>query len=120
MKKEYLKLEKIEGPLIVLSGIEDAAYGEIINIRVGNEEIRKGKIIKIEGDKVIAQVFEGTTGISTDNASVKFTGEPLTIPLSKDILGRTFNGVGQPIDGAYQVISSERENINGYRQVFLP
>lgn len=113
MKKEYLKLEKIEGPLIVLSGIEDAAYGEVINIKVDNEENRTGKIIKIEGDKVIAQVFEGTQGISTVNASVKFTGEPLAIPLSKEILGRTFNGVGDPIDGAYQVISSDRENING-------
>ena len=71
MNKEYLKLEKIEGPLIILSGIEDAAYGELINIKVDKEEIRKGKIIKIEGDKVIAQVFEGTTGISTNNISVK-------------------------------------------------
>ncbi|WMJ76315.1 MULTISPECIES: V-type ATP synthase subunit B [unclassified Sedimentibacter] len=113
MKKEYLKLEKIEGPLIVLSGIEDAAYGEVINIKVGSENTRTGKIIKIEGDKVIAQVFEGTAGISTVNSSVKFTGEPLTIPLSKDILGRTFNGVGEPIDGAYQIISAEKENING-------
>ena len=113
MKKEYLKLNKIEGPLVILSDIEDAAYGEVINIKVGKEETRKGKIIKIEGDKVIAQVFEGTTGISTDNVSVKFTGEPLTIPLSKEILGRTFNGVGEPIDGAYQVISDIKENING-------
>ena len=53
MNKEYLKLEKIEGPLIILSGIEDAAYGELINIKVDKEEIRKGEIIKIEGDKVI-------------------------------------------------------------------
>ncbi len=113
MKKEYLKLEKVEGPLIVLSGIEDASYGEVINIKIDNEEIRTGKIIKIEGDKVIAQVFECTAGISTVNSSVKFTGEPLTIPLSKEILGRTFNGVGEPIDGSYQVISSERDNING-------
>lgn len=113
MNKEYLKLEKIEGPLIVLSGIEEAFYGEVINIKINNEETRKGKIIKIEGDKVIAQVFEGTTGISTNNAAVKFTGEPLTIPLSKEILGRTFNGVGEPIDGSYQIISNERENING-------
>ncbi len=113
MRKEYYKLQKIEGPLIVLSGIEGAAYGEIVNIKIDNKELRKGKIIKIDDDKVIVQVFEGTTGISTDNASVKFTGEPLTIPLSKEILGRTFNGVGGPIDGAYQVVSSYRQNING-------
>ncbi|WP_326908890.1 V-type ATP synthase subunit B [Sedimentibacter sp. MB31-C6] len=113
MRKEYLKLQKIDGPLIVLSGIEDAAYGETVNIKIDNEEIRKGKIIKIEGDKVIVQVFEGTTGISTDNTSIKFMGEALTIPLSKEMMGRTFNGVGEPIDKAYQVISTNRQNING-------
>ncbi|MGB4438494.1 MAG: V-type ATP synthase subunit B [Sedimentibacter sp.] len=113
MKKEYLKIQKIEGPLIVLTGIEDASYGETISIKIDNNEIRKGKIIKIEGDKVIAQVFEGTTGISTDNSSVKFLGKPLTIPLSKEILGRTFNGVGEPADNAYQVISKNTQNING-------
>lgn len=113
MRKEYLKLDRVEGPLIVLSGIEDATYGETVNIKVDNEETRKGKIIKIEGDKVIVQVFEGTTGISTVNASVKFMGEPLTIPLSKEILGRTFNGVGEPIDNSYQVVSTYKQNING-------
>jgi len=113
MKKEYLKLERIEGPLIVLGGIENVAYGETVNIKVDNDEIRKGKIIKIEGDKVVVQVFEGTSGISTVNTSVKFMGEPLTIPLSKDILGRAFNGVGEPIDSSYQVVSSYRQNING-------
>ncbi|MDW5300271.1 MAG: V-type ATP synthase subunit B [Sedimentibacter sp.] len=113
MKRDYLKLNKIEGPLIVLSGIEGVAYGEVINIKVDNNLTRKGKIIKIEGDKVIAQVFEGTTGIATDNTSVKFTGEPLAIPLSKEIFGRTFNGVGEPIDNAFQIISSYKQNING-------
>lgn len=113
MRKEYLKLQKVEGPLIVLSGITDVAYGETVNIKVNNEETRKGKIIKIDGDKVIVQVFEGTTGISTENSSVKFLGEPLAIPLSKEILGRTFNGVGEPIDNAYQVVSSYKQNING-------
>ncbi|MHC1750224.1 MAG: V-type ATP synthase subunit B [Cellulosilyticaceae bacterium] len=113
MRKEYLKLERVEGPLIVLSDIEDVAYGEIVNIRVNGEEVRKGKVIKVEGKEVVVQVFEGTTGISTDNAAVKFTGQPLMIPLSKDILGRTFNGVGEPMDGAYQVVSSKKENING-------
>jgi len=113
MRKEYLKLDKVEGPLIVLSGITDVAYGETVTIKVDNDKIRKGKVIKIEGDKVIVQVFEGTTGISTDNTSVKFLGEPLAIPLSKEILGRTFNGVGEPIDNAYQVVSTYRQNING-------
>lgn len=114
MRKEYLKLERVDGPLIVLSDIQDVSYGEIVNIKVdGGQETRKGKVIKIEGDKVIIQVFEGTAGISTDNTSVQFTGKPLEIPLSKEILGRTFNGVGEPIDGAYQIVSNVRANTNG-------
>ena len=113
MKKEYLKLERVEGPLIVLTNVKDVSYGEVVDIKMNNEETRKGKIIKIDGDKVIIQVFEGTSGISTDNSRVKFTGEPLSIPLSKEVLGRTFNGVGEPIDGMYQIVSSNKVNING-------
>lgn len=114
MRKEYLKLERVDGPLIVLSDIQDVSYGEVVNIKVdGGKEMRKGKVIKIEGDKVIVQVFEGTAGISTENASVKFTGKPLELPLTKEILGRTFNGVGEPIDGAHQIVSQVRANING-------
>lgn len=113
MKKEYLKLHEINGPLIVLTEVDDAAYGETVSIKVDNNESRLGKVIKLEGDKVIVQVFEGTSGLSTENTSVKFLGEPLAIPLSKSILGRAFNGVGNPIDGGFQIISSKKENING-------
>jgi len=113
MRKEYLKLEKIEGPLIVLKGVKDAAYGEMVTVRIDNQIKRKGKIIKIDGDTIIIQVFEGTTGISTQNSAVELTGEPMSIPLSKEILGRIFNGAGEPIDGASQIISSNRYNING-------
>ncbi|OON96194.1 MAG: V-type ATP synthase subunit B [Epulopiscium sp. Nele67-Bin005] len=113
MIKEYLKLEKVEGPLIMLSNVSGVAYGELVKITVDNTETRFGKVIKIEGTDVIIQVFEGTTGISTENTIVKFTGKPLEIPLNLDILGRTFNGVGHPIDGAYSVRTTNRENING-------
>ncbi|MDO8685783.1 MAG: V-type ATP synthase subunit B [Clostridiales bacterium] len=113
MRKEYLKLEKAEGPLIVLSNVKDAAYGEMVSIKIDNKETRKGKIIKIDGTNVIIQVFEGTSGISTYNSAVRFMGEPMSIPLSKEILGRTFNGVGEPIDDAYPVVSSYKQNING-------
>ena len=113
MKKEYLKLDKVEGPLIVLSNVEGVAYDEIVHIKLDHGELRKGKVIKIEGKTVVVQVFEGTTGISTANASVKFTGEPLKLALSKEILGRTFNGIGEPIDGAYPIISKDKYNVNG-------
>lgn len=113
MRREYLELDKVAGPLIVLSNVHDVAYDEMVNIKLDNGEMRKGRVIKIEKDNVVIQVFEGTTGISTRNTSIKFTGEPLMIPLSKEILGRTFNGIGQPMDGSYQIISSHRVNING-------
>jgi V/A-type H+-transporting ATPase subunit B len=113
MNKEYLKLDKIEGPLIFLSGIKGASYGEIIKIKVDNGAERYGKVIRLEGDMVIAQVFEGTSGLSTDNIKVKFTGKPFELDLSKEILGRTFNGVGRPIDGGGDIFGNERMNING-------
>lgn len=113
MRKEYLRLGKIEGPLIVLSGVKDASYGEMAAVRLDDGTIRKGKIIKIDGDNVIIQVFEGTAGISVQNSAVELEGEPMSIPLSEEILGRAFNGAGEPIDGAYQIVSSYKQNING-------
>ena len=113
MRKEYLKLGKIEGPLIVLSGVKGAAYGEMAAVRLDDGTIRKGKIIKIDGDNVIIQVFEGTAGISMQNSAVELEGEPMSIPLSGEILGRAFNGAGEPIDDAYQIASPYRQNING-------
>lgn len=113
MKKEYLLLDKIEGPLIILSNVEDTSYGEIIDIIVDNEKTRKGKVIKIEGDKVIAQVFEGTSGLSTKNTCVRFTGKPFEISLSREILGRAFNGIARPLDSGGEIYSDKRYNVNG-------
>lgn len=113
MRIEYKKLDKVEGTLIVLSNVRDAAYGEMVSIRLDDGVVRKGKIIKIDGSKAIIQVFEGTAGISTRNAAVEFRGEPMSIPLSRDILGRIFNGAGEPIDDLYQIVSDDWQNING-------
>ena len=111
--KEYLKLDTVVGSLISLSGAEDVAYGEIIDIVVDGKNKRKGKVVMVDEKAIIAQVFQGTQGISTENTSVRFTGHPLEIPLSKDILGRTFNGIGMPVDGGPQVYSSKKHNVNG-------
>lgn len=113
MNKEYLLLDKVEGPLIMLSGVENASYGEIIDISVEEGQLRKGKVIKVEQDQAVAQVFEGTSGLSTHNASVKFTGKPFEISLSKGVLGRTFNGIGMPIDGGGEIYSRKVYNVNG-------
>jgi Archaeal/vacuolar-type H+-ATPase subunit B len=112
VKSEYLLLDKVEGPLIVLSGVKDAAYDEIVEIEVNGKE-KKGKVVQVSEDKVIIQVFEGTTGLSIHNTSVNFTGKPLEIALSRDILGRVFNGIGEPIDGSGEIFSEDRYNVNG-------
>jgi len=112
MKKEYLVLDKVQGPLIVLSGVVGASYDEIVDIAIG-KDVKKGKVVQINGDKVIIQVFETTTGVSVHNTAVSFTGKPLEISLSRDILGREFNGLGEPRDGGGEVYSTKKYSVNG-------
>ncbi len=111
-KKEYLRIDKVDGPLIFISGINDVFYGEIVEIDVRDEK-RKGKVIKIEGDTVVIQVFEGTSGLSNTNASIYFSGKAFELNLNESILGRTFNGVGDPIDNIGEIYSDKSYNING-------
>ena len=99
--------------MVVLSDVKDAAYDEMVDIYIDNgREHKKGKVVLIHEDKVVLQVFGSTTGFSVHNTSVRFTGKPLSIPLSREILGRTFNGLGVPIDYAGEFFSRRRENIN--------
>ena len=113
MKKEYLILNKVQGPLIILSNVEDVAYDEIVDILVDGKHKKKGKVVQIYKDKAIVQVFETTTGMSVENTSVHFTGESFKIALTKDILGREFNGMGDPRDNGGDIYSSKKHNING-------
>jgi V/A-type H+/Na+-transporting ATPase subunit B len=113
MKKEYLILDKVQGPLIILSDVSDAAYDEIVDLIIDGKQRKKGKVVQIFRDKVIIQIFESTSGISIENAEVSFTGKPLEISLSKDILGREFNGIGEPRDGGGLIYSRKKYNING-------
>lgn len=110
--KKYLKIDRIKGPLIFLSGVEDAFYGEIVEIETENSK-RSGKVIRISKDTVVIQVFEGTTGLSNNNAAVFFTGEAFELNLNSNILGRIFNGVGKPIDNGGPIYSEKSYNING-------
>ncbi|QAT39414.1 V-type ATP synthase subunit B [Clostridium sp. JN-9] len=113
MKKQYLTLDKVQGPLIILSDVSDVSYDEIVDIVIDGKESKKGKVVQIQGDKAIIQVFEPTSGISVKNAAVSFSGKPLEIGLSKDVLGREFNGIGEPIDGGGEIYSSKKYNVNG-------
>jgi len=113
MIKEYLNLDRIKGPLVFLRGVAEATYGEIVEITLKGGEKRKARIIQLQKDLVVAQVFEGTQGMSTTDMALRFTGRPFEIRLSPEILGRVFNGVGNPVDGGGPIYRGEDYNING-------
>ena len=112
MSVEYMGLSEIHGPLVVLDGVKDAFFEEIVEIKV-NGKIRTGRIIEITGETVIVQVFENTDQFSLTNTRTRLLEKPLMMPLAKEILGRTFNGSGRPIDGLGDVIPEKQEDVNG-------
>ena len=113
MAIEYLGLSEINGPLVVLEGVQNAAFDEIVEMTVGGNTHKIGRIIEIYGDKAIIQVFEGTEGMALRNPHTRLTGHPMEIRVSEEMLGRTFNGIGQPIDGLGDIISDVKLDING-------
>lgn len=114
MSIEYLGLSKINGPLIALEGVQNASYDEMVEFSINNGAEKKlGKIIEIYDDKAIIQVFAGSENMSLVNTHTKLTGRPLEFPLAPEILGRTFNGLGKPIDGLGPIISDLNRDVNG-------
>lgn len=113
MAIEYLGLSEINGPLVVLEGVRDASFDEIVEFKVDDGSKKLGRIVEIYEDKAVIQVFEGTENMSLLNTHTKLTGHPMEVELSADILGRTFNGIGKPIDGLGPVMPEVRTNING-------
>lgn len=113
MAIEYLGLSEINGPLIVLEGVQDASYEEIVEFTVAQKQKKLGRIVEVYEDKAVIQVFEGTEEMSLQNTHTKLTGHPMEIALSEEILGRVFNGLGQPIDGLDPIVSDIKRNVNG-------
>ena len=113
MAIEYLGLSQINGPLVVLEGVQNASFEEIVEITVNGNEKKLGRIIELYEDKAVIQVFEGNDGMSLKNTHTKLTGRPKEVALSPDILGRTFNGIGEPIDGLGEIKAECRLNVNG-------
>ncbi len=113
MAIEYRGIAKVSGPFIIVEGVSDASFDEIVEIRYQTDKRKLGRVVECYENRAVVQVFEGTTDLSLTNTSVRFTGHPMEIPLSKEILGREFNGVGEPIDGLGEIVSSVKRNING-------
>ena len=110
---QHLRLDAINGSLVELDGVKDASFDEIVNFKLDDGTQRTGRIVKIDGEHITVQVFEGTRGISLQNASTSLTGKPMEISLSPEILGRVFDGLGRPIDGLGEVYPEEKRDVNG-------
>lgn len=113
MRMEYIGLSDLSGSLIALDDVEGISYDELAEITLENGQKRYGRVILIDGKRVVLQVFEGTKGISLENARTHFTGKPMEMALSKEMLGRIFDGAGRPIDGLGEFYPDEHRNING-------
>jgi len=113
MRIDYIGLSEVNGPLITLENVSGVGYDEMCEITFSSGKRRTGRVILLDGDRAVVQVFEGTHGISLENVTTRFTGKPMTLPLSHEILGRVFDGAGKPIDGLGAVCPQESRNVNG-------
>lgn len=110
---EYLGASEINGSLLVLDNIDDVAYEDMCEIMLSDGTQRKGRIVKIDGKRAVIEVFEGTAGLSMFNIKTRMMGTPMKLPLSEEILGRTFSGAGVPIDGLGEIFADKMMDING-------
>ena len=113
MAIEYLGHSEVNGPLVVLEGVKNASYEEIVEFTVDGNEKKLGRIVAVYEDKAVIQVFEGTSSMSLTNTHTRLTGHPMEIGLSEEILGRTFDGIGKPIDRMGPIDAEVKRNVNG-------
>ena len=100
MIKEYKTIREIVSPLMVVEHVEGVTYDELGEIELPNGEVRRCKVLEVEGDKAVVQLFESAQGINLANSKVRFLGHPQQLAVSEDMLGRVFNGMGMPITAA--------------------
>ena len=113
MRKEYLTVENIVGPLMLVQDVGGVAFGEIAEILMPGGAVRHGQVLEVHEDKALVQVFEGTSGLTPGSVRVKFLGKGLQIGLSRDIVGRVFDGFGRTIDGGPALIPEKYLDVNG-------
>ena len=105
MIKEYKTIREIASPLMVVDGVEGVTYDELGEIELPNGEVRRCKVLEVEGNKAVVQLFESAQGINLAESKVRFLGHPQQLAVSEDMLGRVFNGMGQPIDGGPAILA---------------
>jgi len=111
--KKRIGAHKITGPLLIIENVADVGFDELVQIEQHGIQ-RVGRILDISEDRAVCQIFEGTSGLDRERVKIKFTGKSMTLPVSDEIVGRTFDGMGRPIDGGGEIIAQEELNINGY------
>ena len=113
MLKEYKTVSEVVGPLMLVQGVEGVSFDELVDIEMQTGERRRGRVIEIAEDRAMVQLFEGSTGINLKSTSVRFLGRPLELGVSEDMIGRAFNGLGEPIDDGPAIIPEEKRDVNG-------
>ncbi|MFA6170458.1 MAG: V-type ATP synthase subunit B [Candidatus Margulisiibacteriota bacterium] len=107
------QVKEIAGPLVLVEGVQGVGYDELVEIKLADGELRSGKVLEVNGDRALIQVFEGTEGLEINRLEFRFRGRGLELPVSRDILGRIFSGLGRPLDGAPPVLPEKKLDVNG-------
>ncbi len=113
MLKEYKSIISISGPLLLVEGVEGVKYEELVDIKTGDGALRSGKVLEVDGDRALVQVFEGTSGIDSERTRIRFLGRGTHMYLSEDILGKVFTGLGKPKTESDKIIAEKSMDING-------
>ncbi len=113
MNKEYKTIKEVVGPLMLVEGVEGVSYNELVEIKQANGEIRQGKVLEINRDRALVQLFEVSQGLKIATATARFLGRSIELAVSEDMLGRVFDGMGRPKDGGAEIIAEKRVDING-------
>ena len=113
MLKEYKTIKEVVGPLMLVEGVEGVMYNELVEIKQNNGEIRRGKVLEVNRDKALVQLFESSQGLQIATSKARFLGHSLELAVSEDMLGRVFDGMGNPRDGGAPVIAAKRMDVNG-------
>lgn len=113
MIREYRTIQEIAGPLMLVKQVKDVTYGELGEIELQNGEVRRCKVLEVNGSNALVQLFESSAGINLSQSKVRFLGHSLEMGLSQDMLGRVFSGLGNPIDGGPEILAEHFRDVNG-------
>ena len=113
MLKEYKTITEVVGPLMVVEGVEGIKYYELVEIETQKGELRRGRVLEVNGDKAMVQLFESSSGLNLKNSKVRFLGRPLSLGVSEDMIGRVFDGLGRPKDNGPKIIPEKTLDIEG-------